>query len=118
MGISLLATLANNVEKGQAMPFVDWLCASTQRLGQGPQESNVTSVLDRPLDAAMPTPRVVHWMKGRPSHRSATPNNLAGYGGNQPGHPGPVELPSYPHAASQGTSYSLLELGKIQLPAS
>jgi len=113
MGISLLATLANNVEKGRAMPFVDWLRASTQRFGQGPQERNV-SVLDQPLDAAMPTPRVVHWMKGRLSHfRPAMPNNLAGYGGNQQGHPGPVELPPYPQSASQGTSNSLLELGKI-----
>ena len=33
MGISFVATLANDVEKDRAMPFVDWLCASTQRLG-------------------------------------------------------------------------------------
>jgi hypothetical protein len=47
------------------------------------------------------------------------PNNLAGYGGNQQqGHPGPVELPPCARLASQGTSYSLLELGKIQLACS
>ena len=47
--------VGNNVEKDQVMPFMDWLRASTQRLGQGPQERNA-SVLDQVLDAAMPTP--------------------------------------------------------------
>jgi len=121
MGNSLLATLANDVQKGRAMSFVDWLRASTQSLGQGPQDRNV-SVLDQPLDAAsMPTPRMVNWMKGRLAHfRSAMPNNPGGYGRNQQeGHPGPAELPPpYPQAAGQGTSYSLLELGKIQLACS
>jgi hypothetical protein len=91
MGISLLATLANNVEKGRALPFLDWLCA--QRFGQGPQERN--AVLDQPLGGA-------------------NAQNLVGYRGNQPWHPGPAELPPYLQSASQGTLYSLLELGKIQ----
>ena len=101
------------------MPFVDWLCASTQQLGQGPQERMVSALDDQPLDTTMPTPRVVQWMKGRLSHlRSAMLNNLAEYGGNGQGHTGPAEPPPYPQLSSQGTSCTLLELGKIQLACS
>jgi len=114
MGISLLATLANNVEKGRALPFLDWLCA--QRFGQGPQERN--AVLDQPLGgASMP----VASSRGTLDEEvTAFPSpvgnaqNLVGYRGNQPWHPGPAELPPYLQSASQGTLYSLLELGKIQ----
>jgi len=106
MGISLVATLANNVEKERAMPFVDWLRASTQRLGQGPQERNA-SVLDQILDAAMPTPRVFHWMKGRlAACRLAVPVHLGGpnlAGGVVPGSPGPGQPPYSQPATNQST---------------
>jgi len=45
MGVALVATLGNDAERNRPTPFVDWLRASTQRLGPVPLE-RIVSVLD------------------------------------------------------------------------
>ena len=114
MGVALVATLGNDTERNRATPFVDWLRASTQLLGPGPLE-RIVSVLDQPLDPAMPTPRVTNWIKGRLApFRLPQPADQGGApaGGNEHGNPMP-ELPPLPQAIGQN-AYSLLELAKIQ----
>ena len=64
MGVALVVTLGNDAKRNWATPFVDWLRASTQQLGPGPLE-RIVSVLDQPLDPAIPTPRVTNWIKGQ-----------------------------------------------------
>ena len=73
--------------------------------------------MDQILDAAMPTPRVDHWMKRRlAACRLAAPVNLGGpnlAGGAVLGNPG-LGQPPYPQPATIQSTYTILEIGKIQ----
>jgi hypothetical protein len=60
-------------EQAQVHPFLDWLRASTQRLGPAASDRN-KSVMDLDLEHTAPVPCVITWMKNRLSRfRSPCP---------------------------------------------
>jgi len=110
MGQVLVATLANAAERTQVDPFLDWLKASTQRMGAGAAD-RTRSVLNMGVEPTAPSPRVITWMKSK----------LAQYRQPRVAFPAAVSMPGVPMAPpvlndrlTSERDYSQLETEKIQ----
>lgn len=114
MGRALVATLPDVAQRTQADPMLDWLRTSTQRLGAGAADRN-RSVLDLEVNATVPSPRVVKFMKTRldkfrlPIVPAAPILAPAGAGGLPPPAAGAAVL-----GVAHNNEFSPLETEKIQ----